>query len=506
MATLYGRGTITEIEKGRKYRLELSTGRNPETGEYERERETFRGTRRQAELRIEQLRAKAELRRDLRALGVKDADLERHGLDLEAALLERWNARQVRDRLDELEAASLPVVTLGDWCETYIKMRADSGKYRRKTLQQERSTSKHLVRGLGGTPLGDITPLMVAEHLAAMRADGVGDTTCRQCYKMLKQIMRYAVRNGLIDSNPVDNVDAPRKPKPKRDALSSAEARRLGKVATSGTPTAAKTAVYLALHCGTRLGETLGLEWRHVYTDGKRPFIHVIQQHTAGNERTPLKTDSDDNPIGRVLPLDASTVAALDAWRVEQRKQLAALGIEQGSSTPVFTSGAGSWMNHGNFQRWWRGFCTDNGFGRWVDDEGREIVALTIGADAAPFEGCRIEWRDSDGWPCDENGKRYSRTYKRPAIKRRYEGLNFHELRHTHFTLMVQAGVDIPTAQALGGWDSPEMLNTVYLHATPEHIWSTRGFMDDMEPDEAPDEMRFAHDLPKTEQTGQPIF
>jgi|GEM_PF-5930884 len=35
----------------------------------------------------------------------------------------------------------------------------------------------------------------------------------------------------------------------------------------------------------------------------------------------------------------------------------------------------------------------------------------------------------------EENGKPYSRSNHRPKIKRHYQGLKFHELRHTHITL-----------------------------------------------------------------------
>ena len=93
-------------------------------------------------------------------------------------------------------------------------------------------------------------------------------------------------------------------------------------------------------------------------------------------------------------------------------------------------------------------------------------------------ESTIIEWRDAEGWHCDENGRRYSRTYKRPVIKRHYEGLNYHELRHTHFTMRLASGMDIPTAQALGGWSTPAMLMNVYAHPVNENIWNAAGFMD----------------------------
>ena len=288
------------------------------------------------------------------------------------------------------------------------------------------------------------------------------------------------MNNDIISRNPVNRVEPPKNPCPKRQSLSVEEALRLGALCTSGTPTANKTAAYLALASGARLGEVLGLTWAHMALDGERPFIHYVQQFTNAGEIAPLKTDKDENPVGRIVPIDGSTVSALIAWKGVQREQLNALGIEQGNDTPVITNQLGTFTNHSRFERWWRSFCVDNGFGKIVTADGKGIVTLTIGEDASLYPGSAyvIVWRDSDGWPCDGNGKRYSRSYKRPEIKTRYDGLRYHSLRHTHFSMQLASGMDIPTAQALGGWSSPAMLLNVYAHPLAENVWNSAGFMD----------------------------
>ena len=363
-------------------------------------------------------------------------------------------------------------------------------KRRIGTLKKDRSQAKHLISSLGAVKVVDITPAMVSNLYVSMRKAGIGDTAILACHRLLKRIMKYAVENDLIARNPVDRVEAPKNPKPKRNSLSTEDARRMGTIVTSGALTANKTCVFLGLSLGARLGEVLGLTWGRVELDGERPFAHIVQQHTRYGERTALKTDSDDNPVGRVVPLDASTVAVLRTWKSEQRKQLNELGIEQGTDTPVITNALGDWTSHSKFEKWRRQFCVDNGFGHWLTDEDKPMVRLTVGDDASLHPGCIIEWVDAEGWHCDENGRRYSRTYKHPKIKRHYDGLNYHELRHTHFTTRLASGMDIPTAQALGGWSTPAMLMNVYAHPVPENIWNAAGFMDDLSAPGQPEEAR----------------
>lgn len=460
MAKLYGKGTIKELDKGKKYRIQLSIGKNPVTGKYDRHTETFLGTYRQAQLRIEELR------------------------------------RQYASG----KAANADSVVFSDWCDRFLSGREGLANVKPETLRHNRNTSKHLLKYLGDVRVVDISPVNVTDMYAAMRADGVGDSTIFHCHKLMKQIMADAVNNDICLRNPMDRVATPRKPKPKRKALSSDESKRLANIVTSGEPSANTTAVYTYLATGTRLGEVLGLKWDYVFLDEERPYIYFLYQLNRRGELVSLKTDDDDNPIGRVVPIDESTVSVLRAWKDAQREYLSELCIEQTGDTFVITNSLGSHCDHTNFERWWRSFCVKHGFGKMVDDEGREIVALTIGQDASEHSDCVIEWRDADGWPCDASGRRYSRSYKRPKVKSHYQGLTIHELRHTHFTHRLANGMDIPTAQALGGWSTPAMLLTTYAHPVPENVWASAGFMDALTNEEKGDDAkRFAHDLHNSE-------
>lgn len=437
---LYGKGTITEIVKGKKYRIALSAGKDPITGKYRRHQETFLGTKRQAELRIE------EIRRELESGKRLDADK----------------------------------ITVGAWIEEYLSQRESMGKHRPATFKIDRTTSRHIINGIGDVLVVDLMPVTIESFYASLRDAGVGDTTIFQVHRLLKTALKRAVNSDVILRNPADRVDAPKKPKPNRQSLEIEDANRLSAICTSGTLTANKMAVYIALATGARLGEVLGLTWAHIVLDGERPFAHLVQQFTRDGELAPLKTDSDENPVGRIIPLDSSTVAVLAKWKSQQREQLNSLGIEQGNDTPVITNSFGEFSNHSRYQRWWQSFCVDNGFGKFLTADGKAIKELVIGDDAAlyPESEYVIMWRDSDGWPCDENGKRYSRSYKRPTIKTHYDGLHFHALRHTHFSLRLASGMDTITAQYLGGWSSPAMLMNVYAHPVAENIWASAGFMD----------------------------
>ena len=155
---LYGKGTITEVERGKKYRIKFSGGMDPSTGKYVQVKETFLGTRRQAELRVEEIRREVELKRGLVECGLDLEELAEHGLTLAIIADRGMGPAQVADELARRKDARAKSITFADWLERYLSNRVRLGKLRPKTLKRDRDLAKHLVRGLDGVLVVEITP------------------------------------------------------------------------------------------------------------------------------------------------------------------------------------------------------------------------------------------------------------------------------------------------------------------------------------------------------------
>jgi integrase len=66
-------------------------------------------------------------------------------------------------------------------------------------------------------------------------------------------------------------------------------------------------------------------------------------------------------------------------------------------------------------------------------------------ANTNTFEHWWRSWADGNGWP----------------------GLRFHDLRHSHATILIANGVDVKTAQMRLGHSSAEVTLSIYAHAIP---------------------------------------
>jgi integrase len=162
--------------------------------------------------------------------------------------------------------------------------------------------------------------------------------------------------------------------------------------------------------------------------------------------RKETKSEAGD----RNISIDAHTLSILREWKVIQAKALASRGVSQKNSTPVCANGIGGFCETTCFYNWFTNFCVDNGFGDFVDENGDVLPKRRFVA-----EGVLV----------DENGRRYSRTNKKPKVKKKYKGLKFHELRHTQATLLIANGVDIKTVQDRLGHAKASTTLDFYAHS-----------------------------------------
>lgn len=352
------------------------------------------------------------------------------------------DARKVRDEIrKERETGIRPDTyrtTFKEFSDGWRQLRRDRGEVSARTLEDDEFALRGLNERLGAFALRDITPAVVEKTLAAIKRGGKGrsggglsGTTMHRYYVKLNQVMQHAVDNDLIARNPCDRVKAPRPNKPKRRALSAGELARLDRElaaweaeersrvaekegrrgggersAVRGLGALGKAqAVRIGKATGARVGEVLALRWRNVSLS--KGSIFITESITNKGAIKAPKTDAGT----RTVALDADTVAHLVRWRGEQAALLFSMGCKQTPDTPVCCSDVGGYIGVGNFETWFARFRKRAGF----------------------------------------------------------EGLRFHELRHTQATLLLANGVDVKTVQTRLGHSSASVTLDWYAKALPEN-------------------------------------
>ena len=221
---------------------------------------------------------------------------------------EAW-ARSVETRIDAGE--SLPSTearkrTLGDAIDEYLKVYDKSA--RKKNEREQKRILEWWRAELGTRALSSITPNVLAEVRNSMstrtnRYDkAISGSTVNRNMAVLSAVFKVAVKElGWVAKNPVVNVTRFAEGKGRERFLTEKERDRLFERCEASPCAALLPLVKLALATGARKGELLSLQWANVDLD-----------------RRVVRFTDTKNGDQRTVPLAASAVATLKAWRANR--------------------------------------------------------------------------------------------------------------------------------------------------------------------------------------------
>jgi integrase len=303
----------------------------------------------------------------------------------------------VRDTADTLATFSL------EWIATALA--ASERKTTTKAMYAAITRSQIVSSGIGGLPLGKITPRAVEGWLVELRERGLAESTVRIAYDILLAILKTAIRDGALGRNPVAAVKRPRVTRKEADYLSSDQVRAVLSAAQS---TRFAPLFTLLVNTGLRRGEALALQWSDVDLEAGTLRVRGTLARVNGElEVTEPKTEKSK----RTVPLSSPAVQTLRTIRLEQAQQRLR---------------AGSWWHP-------TGYLFTTRFGE----------------------------------PCDPRNalRAFKVAAKRAGLP---ASVGLHTLRHTAATMMLQAGVPLKIVSEILGHASVAITGDIYGHVAPE--------------------------------------
>lgn len=390
--------------KGRPgvYRLYFSLGKNPETGKY--------------------------LRSPKRTFRCKSKNPKNWSKECENALA------AYRAELEGTKKREEGARSVSEYAEDFHALRERTFKSP-LAFEREGDYIRHIREMFGDMRLSDLRPDDVRHAYAEALKHGMSEGELHGTHVKLRQIMQDAVENEIIGRNPCTPVKLPKPTYRERKPLTAEEASRfLGCLLEE--PVSAKTVgTMLLLQCGLRRGEMLAATW-NAYSPERRT-LSITKQYTNDKTLRPPKSTMSR----RTIAVSETLADYLKLWKTIQRQELERYGLSQDGETPIVNGIKVVTTDNGkratvvnidghNYDRWFRNFCVDNGFGNY------ENVT-------------RVFTRD---------GKKHVRGTG-------YSGLVPHALRHTQATLLIGEGTDVKTVQSRLGHSSASFTLQQYTSA-----------------------------------------
>jgi integrase len=210
---------------------------------------------------------------------------------------------------------------LNEWLETDHKNHIAYSTYTRY-----RSLARNHINPLiGNRLLQDLTPRLITWLLNEMKINGQGARSQQQARALLSIALKAAEEQELIDSNPVRKVRNPQNREGQINPLTIEDVKRLLKT-YEGTYLSLR--LHIALLCGLRQGEALGLRWADI--DNKRGTIQIVNQMQKIEGKyqfTDLKTHRSRRTI--VLGLETQKVIDSHFKIVARYRENAGLGWQE---------------------------------------------------------------------------------------------------------------------------------------------------------------------------------
>ena len=199
----------------------------------------------------------------------------------------------------------------------------------------------HIKPALGRLKLKSLTTTHVRGLYREKLDAGLAPLTVQYIHTTLHKALKDAVADGLIPRNATEGIKAPRPKKKEVNALSVDQARAF----LSAIREDRFEALYVvAVHCGLREGELLGLHWEDIDLETKTLAV----RRTLSETKSGHILEAPKNAKGRNVRLTNGAVEALKRHRAaqnEERLRLGALWQDQGL---VFPSRKGTTMSAKN--------------------------------------------------------------------------------------------------------------------------------------------------------------
>jgi integrase len=263
---------------------------------------------------------------------------------------------------------------------------------------------QHINPKLGKTPLTQLKPAQLQNLYSEWLSNGLSNRTVKYHHAVIHNALRCALKWGMVGRNVADAVETPKARQNEMQVWSDYEVSRFLEYAEDSPYFAL---FYTALFTGMRRSELLALRWSDV--DLLMGEIQVSRGLQQLKDSSLVFSQPKSAKSNRKIALSPSTIQVLREHYEKQKAEMANLGRKITDDSLVFSH--------------------------------------------------------IDGTPIRPNTITYAwvNTVKRSGLK----AIRFHDLRHTHASLMLQQGVHPKIVQERLGHSSISMTLDTYSHVAP---------------------------------------
>lgn len=323
-------------------------------------------------------------------------------------------------------------ITFEDFIEKWLKDYAEH-ELAPKTLHRYKELlNTRIIPALGHIKLNKLQPTHLTEFYNNLREDGIrsdgkpgglSERTILHHHRLISSILTCAVQWQFLLNNPALRVKPPKVEKKEAKHFNIEQTEYILEL-MENEPIKYRTMITLAIYGGMRMGELTALEWQDVNFDTGLLRINKSLQHLK-DKGTFVKSTKNETS-NRIISLPSSAIALLREYKLWQNCEKAKLGdLWNDEYTNIFTTLNGKPMFPSTISKW---------FNKFIKRHNEAIM-------------------NDDTIP-DKDKEKYL-----------LDNVNFHGLRHTSATLLINQGVDVTTVSKRLGHARTSTTTDIYAHS-----------------------------------------
>ena len=305
-------------------------------------------------------------------------------------------------------------VTFRELSEEWLNMIEVTKAQKIASIERLKGCRERLYAAFGDLDISKITYRMIQQFVIALSKPGENQTTGgglsektqKHYLWFISDVMHYAIKCGIIFSNPCQNITVIRSDPKERDVYSLSELRSILSAIEQDAPLQYKAYFAITAYLGLRRGEVLGLEFKDF--DAERSTVRIVRTSNYRNKNTGIYTGTPKTKSScRTLFVPDKVMAIVKELREDtdiQRQKCGDLWVE---TDRLFIAWNGEPMHPNTPYTWLQRFCEDRGI---------------------PFKG-------------------------------------LHSFRHAFATHAITNGVDIVTVASLLGHSQTSTTTNIYAHS-----------------------------------------
>lgn len=211
--------------------------------------------------------------------------------------------------------------------------------------EYELKINKHIKPYLGNIMLDKLKPLQIQNFYTVKLEEGLSERTIISFHKIIHRALEQALKWQLVPNNVSNGVEKPKAKKKKIEFLNEKEINTLLKISKE---TRLYIPILLGVYTGMRRGEILGLTWDNI--DLKNNSIK-IEKTLSSTKKGLVFTDTKTETSKRTIAIPKELSQILKKKQVEQLKNKIRLGNLYKDNNLVCCKDSGDFINPKNFSR-----------------------------------------------------------------------------------------------------------------------------------------------------------